>query len=165
MKKLISLAILAISVLTIALAMLRKANAQSTTELWQVEVDIYSGLPNPVFTLTAEEMAQARQRLAKAIPLGPADAQTATVRPSMLGYRGIIVRSLGTAKAQASDTAATSNVPVLEMFSAKILQRVPNNSVLLDDTPSGLERYLVTLAEQKAVLADSLAQAVVKSIP
>lgn len=60
----------------------------------QVELDAYSGRPNPVWTLSAEEARALRALLAGA---GAAIALPMVV-PEGLGYRGFVVRDGGVGK-------------------------------------------------------------------
>ncbi|HEX6862005.1 MAG TPA: hypothetical protein VF414_04265 [Thermoanaerobaculia bacterium] len=54
----------------------------------QVTVLLYSGRPNPTFTLTAEQADHVRQLVAAAQP----DSRGGSVLPSILGYNGLLVR-------------------------------------------------------------------------
>jgi TolA-binding protein len=62
---------------------LEEMNAAAVT----VEVDLYSGKPNPVRRLTAEEVREVERRL-QALPT--ADS---TATPPQLGYRGCVIRN------------------------------------------------------------------------
>jgi hypothetical protein len=56
----------------------------------QVTVLIYSGRPNPTFTLTAEQTERLRQLLAAAQP--DPEFRGESVLPSILGYNGLLVQ-------------------------------------------------------------------------
>ena len=56
----------------------------------QVTVLIYSGRPNPTFTLTAEQAERVRQLVAAAQP--DPNFRGGSVLPSILGYNGLLVR-------------------------------------------------------------------------
>lgn len=55
----------------------------------EVEIDIYSGRPNPRFTLKAAQTAELERRIAALPPLANANPSTG------LGYRGVVVRGSG----------------------------------------------------------------------
>ena len=57
------------------------------TEAMQVELDIFSGRPNPTWMLTSDEMRTVRQLLAQLAPVGD---QPLAVHEG-LGYRGFIL--------------------------------------------------------------------------
>ena len=53
----------------------------------KVELDIFSGLPNPTWTLTASEASELAGRISKLTRI-----ETKEQRPGNLGYRGFIVQ-------------------------------------------------------------------------
>jgi len=60
-----------------------------------VQVLLYSGRPDPLFTITDDaRMAQLRQLLGQAAP-DPAAGDRKTVLPSILGYKGILIDNPG----------------------------------------------------------------------
>jgi hypothetical protein len=129
-------------VLAAVMAAFGRVEAQSAQEVWQVEIDIYSGVRNPIIALTAAELTQVKDRLGRGRALADANVPT-TVRPSRLGYRGMIVR--GKAADQKRVTAYS------EVFNHRILQKAPAARALFDDS-AGLESYLVWLAESRKLL-------------
>ena len=59
--------------------------------MFEVELDIFSGRPNPRWTLSPAEEAELIQRLLdRAVPLAPM-----TISDGKLGYRGFLVRATG----------------------------------------------------------------------
>ena len=59
--------------------------------MFEVELDIFSGRPNPRWTLTATEEAELLQRLLdRVVPIAPM-----TITDGKLGYRGFLIRATG----------------------------------------------------------------------
>ena len=59
--------------------------------MFEVELDIFSGRPNPRWTLNAAEEAELLQRmLDRVVPIAPS-----TIADGKLGYRGFLVRATG----------------------------------------------------------------------
>lgn len=146
-----------IATLLCTVAVLGKADAQTATETWQVEVDIYSGRPNPVFTLTSTELADLKSRLGSAKSVAGASPNVKTVRPSILGYRGLIV----TGKS-GDGTQTTGDV---EVYKGKILRRAPGPAAVLDDSTTGLERQLLALGMAKNAISTGAMTEIQKSLP
>jgi hypothetical protein len=131
----------------------RDVHGQSAPpQTWEVEVDMLSGLPNPTFTLDARETAELQRRLSNAKRLRGATA-TDTVRPSILGYRGVIVRS------GAGATAATE----AEVASGQVLAKAAGE--VRDGSGAGIERYVFDLAKAKKALTPEQVAAIEPSIP
>jgi len=146
-----------VATLLVTVAVLGKADAQTTAETWQVEVDINSGLPNPVFTLTSAELADLKSRLGSAKSVAGASPNVKTIRPSILGYRGLTV----TGKS-ADGTQTTGDV---EVYKGKILRRAPGPAAVLDDSATGLERQLLALGMAKKVISPGAMTEIQKSLP
>lgn len=85
MKTSTSFMSLALIVLTLAACASGSAAQGNGVE---VTVLLYSGRPNPTFTLTAEQAERVRQLVAAAQP----DSRGGSVLPSILGYNGLLVR-------------------------------------------------------------------------
>jgi hypothetical protein len=138
-------------------AMLGKAGAQSPGETWQVEVDVFSGRPNPVFTLSASEITDVKGRLATARSVAGADANVKTIRPSILGYRGLKV--IG----KSSDGKQVTGD--IELYRGKSLRRMPSPAAVLDDSAVGLERMLLSLGVAKKAVSPEVMQEIQKALP
>jgi hypothetical protein len=138
-------------VLTLAavVAVFSTAGAQTAPETWQIEVDVFSGRPNPKFTVTGADLAQVKDRMGRAKMMAAMSAGAASIRPSILGYRGIIIH--GTTADQKQVLADA------EVFAARILRRGPGAPALLDDTATGLESLLISLGvNNKAIPPEAL---------
>jgi hypothetical protein len=146
-----------IATLLFTVAVLGKADAQTAAETWQVEVDINSGQPNPVFTLTSAELADVKSRLGSAKSVAGASPNIKTIRPSILGYRGLTV----TGKS-GDGTQTTGDV---EVYKGKILRRAPGPAAVLDDSTVGLERQLLALGMAKKAISNGAMQEIQKSLP
>lgn len=84
---------LALTALAVALALAACASGSARAaegDGVQVTVLLYSGRPNPTFTLTAEQAERVTQLLAEALP--DPDFRGGSVLPSILGYNGLLVR-------------------------------------------------------------------------
>lgn len=63
--------------------------------MFEVELDIFSGRPNPRWTLTTTEEAELLQRLLdRSVPMAPV-----TISDGKLGYRGFVVQATGSTAA------------------------------------------------------------------
>ena len=93
MRKSTSSMSLALTGLIVALALAACASGSAGAaegDAGQVTVLIYSGRPNPTFTLTAEQAERVRQLVAAAQP--DPGFRGDSVLPSILGYNGLLVR-------------------------------------------------------------------------
>jgi hypothetical protein len=131
----------------------RDVHGQSApTPTLSVEIDMLSGMPNPTFELDAREAAEVKRRLSGAPRLRTVTA-TDSVRQSILGYRGVIIRS-GTGVA-APTQAEVSNHKVLDKAAGE----------MRDGSGAGIERYLFDLAKAKKALTPEQVAAFDSSIP
>jgi hypothetical protein len=128
------------------------ASAQSVSRR-EVEVHIFSGRPNPVFTLTRSEGAEVRQLLAGATD-APAkvDADSQAKKPetpfaSKLGYRGLSIREY------AADGTLLSNT---DIAGQKVLVRAAGRQHRKVAASDDLERRLVDLALTKGAISEEL---------
>ena len=171
-RKLISGLLLGAVGLTLSIVMLRSADAQNTPEQWDVEIDVFSGRPNPTMRLTADELAEAKVRLADATQ-GPATSPAmTTIRPSLLGYRGLVIRRTSGAQSSAPadsvqrvQSSGGIALGPIEVYRGKALNRDTGTPQVLDVTTTGLERYLITKAIDKHALPDTIGNRVLGSIP
>ncbi|MEA2560447.1 MAG: hypothetical protein QOH06_1951 [Acidobacteriota bacterium] len=86
---------LALTALVVALALAACASGSARAaegDGVQVTVLLYSGRPNPTFTLTAEQADRVRQLVAAAQP--DPGFRGGSVLPSILGYNGVLVEGL-----------------------------------------------------------------------
>lgn len=83
---------LALTLLLVALAACASGSARAAEggAAGQVTVLLYSGRPNPTFTLTAEQAERVRQLVAAGQP--DPEFRGGSVLPSILGYNGLLVR-------------------------------------------------------------------------
>jgi hypothetical protein len=128
-----------------ALAGTNSAQAQTASaEVWTVTIDVFSGQPNPTFTLDASEVAEVRARL-NATPLIRAmTGAKETIIPARLGYRGMLIKATAGGKA-IEDTEASG---------AKIMRKTA--SALFDGKPVGLEGYLLSRAVVRGLISPTL---------
>jgi hypothetical protein len=107
-----------------------------------VELDAYSGRPNPTWTLTAVEAAEAQRRL-RNLPVAPG----ARMPEAVLGYRGFRLRDAtaspstgrriyvtsGLVQVEDSDEPLYRDVHGLEAWLREIARREGHGSVLPDE--------------------------------
>jgi hypothetical protein len=129
------------------------ASAQSVTVKRQVEIDVFSGRPNPVFTLNDAEAtlvqrwltptADALAKVDSASPLKTPES----VLPSKLGYRGIVITEY------AADGRVLSRT---EIAGKSVLARSTGQLARLTTPSDDVERKLVDLALAKATIDSEL---------
>jgi hypothetical protein len=122
-----------------------------------LEIDIFSGRPNPRLTLEVDELAQVARVLAEASPTPPQDLSSAF--PSDLGYRGVTVRGWPVSEPGSS----------VRIRGEHALMTSGSHSAWYRLADTRLEWYLVGLAVAKDLLSESLQQeigpAIQKSSP
>ena len=129
------------------------ASAQSVTVKRQVEIDIFSGRPNPVFTLNDSEATLVQRWLTPtvdALAKGDSAAPMKTpesVLPSKLGYRGIVLWEY------AADGRVLSRT---EIAGKSVLARPTGQLAKLTTPSDDVERKLVDLALAKATIDGAL---------
>ena len=101
----------------------------------QVEIDIHSGRPNPVWRLDAAQSVELHAKL-RAL-----DSASAGTLPDGLGYRGLRVRP----EADGERDAAPAGV--IEIGAGRVhLMRADGTTRQLADTGRALERWLIETA-------------------
>lgn len=100
----------------------------------QVEVDLYSGRPNPTWTLPPEAVALLEQRLATA-----PRATNARMSDPGLGYRGLTVAL----------PISTGGVASIRIFAGLVERVTASGAVLVRDDQRALERALIATASDK----------------
>ena len=129
------------------------ASAQSVTVKRQVEIDIFSGRPNPVFTLNDSEAKLVQRWLAPTVDaLAKVDSASPlktpeSVLPSTLGYRGIVIWEY------AADGRVLSRT---EIAGKSVLARPTGQLARLTTPSDDVERKLVDLALAKAQIDGAL---------
>jgi hypothetical protein len=114
------------------------AGAAEGSEAPQVRVLIYSGRPNPTFSLTPEQSEHVRQLVAAAQP--DPEFRGESVLPSILGYNGLLVEG-GKAGLPAS----------LAVYGGRIEVRDQEGKRFLSDG-GALESFLLEAAEKSHAL-------------
>jgi hypothetical protein len=137
------------------------APSQSKTTQLQVVIHVFSGRPNPVFTLDASEAREAQSWLAHAVEAARApDSRSAgeaprTVFPNKLGYIGISIRELGGDGGVLSETEVMGRDGLVRLTGQQ-----PRRTAGSDD----VERELLDLAASKGVIDDELRAIIQQSI-
>jgi hypothetical protein len=146
-----------LAALLVTMAVFGRAEAQTAAETWQVEVHFFSGLPNPVFALSASEVADVKSRLGTAKSVVGASANVKTIRPAILGYRGLTIVGK-----TSDDKQVTGDV---EIYRGKILRRLPGPAAVLDDSAVGIERFLLSLGVAKKAVSSETMQEIQQVLP
>lgn len=129
------------------------ASAQSVTIKRQVEIDIFSGRPNPVFTLNESEATLVQRWLTPTVDaLAKVDSASPlktpeSVLPSKLGYRGIVIWEY------AADGRVLSRT---EIAGKSVLARPTGQLAKLTTPSDDVERKLVDLALAKTTIDGAL---------
>jgi len=148
----VTLVAILVSCLAALLGSAPQASAQSVGR-WEVEVHIFSGRPNPVFTLTRSEAAEVRRLLARAADVpeevapDPQAKEAESPFPSRLGYRGLSIREY------ADDGTLSSNT---DIAGHNVLVRAAGRQSRKTASSDDLERRLVDLALTKGAIGDEL---------
>jgi hypothetical protein len=114
-------------------------------EVWKVTIDVFSGVPNPVFTLEPSEVAEVQARLDSAPWVRPMASANETIIPARLGYRGMQVRA----------SAGGNVIEDTEISEGTILRRT--TGAVYDGKSVDLEGYLLSLAVAKGTISQGLA--------
>lgn len=135
--------------------------AEMTAQGLRAEIMIFSGRPNPVFTVT--DPAEIRELLAIIKALPPRNAQLAkddAPENSMLGYRGIAVENLSETTPELKSLVVSRNAVQITQDTTAIKPGAATTSAVASsanierriDTSSLLENRLLQLAlKQKAI--------------
>jgi hypothetical protein len=124
--------------------------AESSSLIMEVEIDAFSGRPNPVFNLQTAEVTELNQFLWKAKGEEAIKDTKADIIPSILGYRGLHVRERDKNKAVISE---------IQIFGKDILIRGSRGEYRRLKMPDdSLEKYLVDLALAKGAIDKDIHQ-------
>jgi hypothetical protein len=131
--------------------------AGDETVTWALEIDVYSGRPNPVLTLTDVEIVRVKDLLSQASSVHETK-DPATVFPSNLGYRSVLIKELrepGNMKSVRSVTRVRGRDILVQSGENRIWQKAKDAT---------LERLLVDLALEKKAIPRELYQYILKEI-
>jgi hypothetical protein len=107
----------------------------------QVEIDLFSGRPNPAWELTAAEVSELKARLAT-LPTGLPVAM-----PEVLGYRGLHISPLPGRQGINEPSSANTFIDVQIGGGAINAVRYNGTALHLVDTGQSLECWLLTIAQ------------------
>lgn len=147
---------LCLAALSLAIAPYMSAQSPSSSQALQVEILIFSGRPNPVFTVTDPAEIREIISLVKGLPAPSAtSAITAESRPA-LGYQGIAVKS-------STKVTPDADAFVVHRSTVRLARTAPStsqagtsgssaavpavNEEVRTDSSTALERRLLTLAQ------------------
>jgi hypothetical protein len=119
-----------------------------TSSELKVELDVFSGIPNPTWTLSPAQASDLADRISR---LDPAEA--AGQRPENLGYRGFIVQTTG-----ASDVGAQT----IRAYYGMVEVADSSGTAYYLDPQRNIELWL--LATAKPPLAEDLTAEIVTEI-
>ncbi len=139
-----------------------RMSAAPTANTLQVEVLIFSGRPNPVFTITDPAEIKEITALVNGLPKNAADAvRKSAANPAVLGYRGIEVKNSGTAFSELDSFVVNrSDVQLNRKADPQIAtdqsQPAAGSAEFRLDGASILENRLLALARSRGVINDAL---------
>ncbi|MFT3870317.1 MAG: hypothetical protein QM715_17855 [Nibricoccus sp.] len=140
-----------------ALPTMNAQNSASPAAL-RVEILVFSGRPNPVFTLTDPAQIDNILATAEALPSSQAASSTATERPT-LGYTGIRVTNLSVNRASIQDMqVGRAGVRINRKPAAlgKAAAARVNPPEVRNDATGALETQLLALARDHGAIDDHL---------
>lgn len=135
--------LLALGTIVVGLALFACASGRAAAEPAsngpKVTFLLYSGRPNPSFTLNAAQVQRVQELLTAAHPVSGAEDRT--VLPSILGYNGIVIESRGTNGLPASIEVYRNRIAVHERGARRILS-----------DNGALEQFLVSAGTESKTL-------------
>ena len=136
--------------LTLSLAMCASSHVASAAvgeaSVWEVEIDVFSGRPNPVFKLQDSEVGRVKELLSHTSSVAAEKAtekEKAKAFPSVLGYRGLRIRQVGKNKAVQSETRLRGKNMLVGSGKDRSWRSAEDAS---------LEQFLVDLAFEKGAI-------------
>lgn len=135
--------------------------AAQQEEVVTVELDVFSGRPNPRMTLDRAEWAATLGKLqALCARAGASTERPAAYPESFLGYRGLMVSQGNTAdEAAPAVVLSRGSVRLSKQNAPPVCQdklRAARGDLYLSDSASEAESYLLQLALQKGVIPEGL---------
>lgn len=136
------------------------SHAQDAADVVMVEVDVYSGRPNPVVELSAEELAEL-MRMAQPL-CGRLQAAGDDNQDARLGYRGVSIGRGKRGGAAQQMVRITGKRARLRRSAAPVLchedmaKAAGSADLVFADDNRALEKALLQLARQKGVISESL---------
>jgi hypothetical protein len=116
------------------------AETEATT--WEIEIDAFSGRPNPVFKLEEAEITHVKALISQAKTSTQVKSK-AKVFPPNRSYGGMLLRRMGTDKAIQSE---------LRVRGKNLLEESGTNQTWRSADDTALELYLADLAVQKGMI-------------
>jgi hypothetical protein len=137
--------------------------AEDPPSNWEVEIMVFSGLPNPVFTLLQSEWQEVQRFISEAS--GTTEHQT-WILPSKLGYSGLFIKQRGTGLSPFEKEVLVDNfnLSVIQVAGKSILLQNRAESRLKQAPDDRLEQYLVDLALARGVIDDNVYQWIQKDM-
>jgi hypothetical protein len=124
--------------------------AESEPGAWEVQIDVFSGRPNPVFKLQGPEIARVTGMLSQAsnvVAAKAAEQEKAKAFPVKLGYRGLRIRQVGQDKTIQSQIRVHGKNMLVGSGKERSWQSAKDAS---------LEQFLVDLALEKGAISKSM---------
>lgn len=131
------------------------------TNALQVEIMIFSGRPNPVFTVTNPAEIREIMSLVNGLPRPSSYATGSAASPSGLGYQGIVVRNRSNVGSELESFVVNrANVQFTRSQALGSKGKATDNVLAAPearvDSSAALERRLVALAQSKGVIDEAL---------
>ncbi len=142
------IAIIAVMLLFMAGIYIEAQDVSQTVKGFKVTILIYSGRPNPTFTVTDKNMIEKIESFFKNTPKDKV-LKGETVSPNILGYNGILVENLSD-KMPDTDFFLVYNANV-EVKNKKSADKSMINEMLSDNTLE-LQKMLIAEAQKQGVI-------------
>lgn len=151
----------------VSILLARKAVSQGPAEAMVVEVDIFSGRPNPSISLTDAEVVALSLRLRALCTQASTSTQPRREYAGLLGYRGLRIHRSAGGKNGLSVVLSRQAVRFAKAHAAAACQdrlQAEASDLFADDVASSLEKDIITLAHRKGALSDSLLKAALAAV-
>lgn len=125
--------------------------------MWLLEIEVFSGRPNPTLVLTTAEVARVEQVLSEIRP-AEKGTEAAAVFPPRLGYRGLWIR-----KVRESEHGRGVEVALRIRGPHILLMRGQEQSLTVAKSAE-LERFLLDVAVRRGAITEELGREIQRQI-
>jgi hypothetical protein len=143
------------------------ALAAPPTEVFTVEIDAFSGRPNPRFVIDPSDLAAVAAKLRALCTRTDATTSKLAEYPNTLGYRGVRVSRSSAAGAGNSLAVARRVVRFAKRNSPSACEdrlQAAGGDLFVPDAVSDLEKHLIHLALAKGAISQGIFQTIMKAV-
>ena len=137
--------------------------AEDSPSTWEVEIMVFSGLPNPVFTLLQSEWQEVQKLVSEA---SGTNEHPTWIFSSKFGYSGLFIKQKGTGLNLFEKEALVDNfnLSVIQVTGNRILLQNRRESRLKQASDNRLEQYLVDLALARGAISNEVYRWILKDM-